>query len=217
MLNNGELFWPKTVEKKKYESDDNINCEILIVGGGMSGAFTAYRAAEAGFDTVLIDKGEVGCESSAANTGLLQYMSDKSLHECIDDFGEEAAYHFYRSSYEGLNDIREICQLLPDDVQFINRDSVLYASKKKDDQFLKKEYVALRKFGFPCHLLDERALKEKYDIHKSMALVTHEDAEINPFVFVQRLLERAVEQYGLKISEQTELLDWKEGDVSTAV
>lgn len=209
MLNNGELFWPKTLEKKKYNTVGNIDCDVLVVGGGMSGALSAYRAAEAGYHTVLIDQGEVGCESTSANTGLLQYMSDKSLHECIADFGEEAAYHFYRSSYEGLNDIRALCEVLPDDVQLIDRDSVLYASRKKDNAFLKKEYIALRKLGFPCHLMDGAMLEQKYGIQKSMALVTHEDAEINPFVFVQRLLERAVNEFGLEISEYTELKKWK--------
>ena len=210
MLHNGKLFWPHTFEGHDYpQLDTSIQCEVLIVGGGMSGALSAYTFAQAGYQTVLIDKGKIAAESSAANTGLLQYMSDKALHECIEDFGAEAAYHFYRQSYEGLSRIEELCHELPDDVRFIKRESVLYASKKTDARFLKKEYVALRKYGFPCQLLDKNELKKRYDIEAAGALITYEDAEINPYIFIQRLLEKAVSDYDLQIYANTELASWQ--------
>nr|WP_275416077.1 FAD-binding oxidoreductase [Macrococcus brunensis] len=210
MLHNGKLFWPHTFEGNNYSRlGTSIQCDVLIIGGGMSGALSAYTFAQAGYQTVLIDKGKIAAESSAANTGLLQYMSDKSLHECIEDFGAEAAYHFYRQSYEGLSHIEALCQELPDDVQFIKRESVLYASKKKDAKFLKKEYVALRKYGFPCQLLDRNELMSRYEIEAEGALITYEDAEINPYIFIQRLLEKAVSEFDLQIYTDTELSSWR--------
>lgn len=150
MLHNGKLFWPHTFEGHDYpQLDTSIQCEVLIVGGGMSGALSAYTFAQAGYQTVLIDKGKIAAESSAANTGLLQYMSDKALHECIEDFGAEAAYHFYRQSYEGLSRIEALCHELPDDVRFIKRESVLHASKKKDARFLKKNMSPSENMVFP--------------------------------------------------------------------
>jgi len=212
MLSNGELFWPKTFDHTHYPAlTGDETCDVLVVGGGMSGAITAFTMARAGYRTILIDRGMVASESSAANTGLLQFMSDKTLADCIKDFGEEEAFEFYQLSFQGLEYIRELCTDLPADVEFQNRDSVLYASKKRHDNKLREEYVALRKFGFKCDLLNSRQLSETYGINRSMGLVTHGDAEINPYVFIQRLLDKAVNTYDLHIYEQSELLDWHEG------
>ncbi|KAA1036588.1 FAD-binding oxidoreductase [Macrococcus equipercicus] len=210
MLHNGELFWPKTYYNKHYPAlDHDAVCDVLIVGGGMSGAITAFTMARAGYRTIMIDKETIAGESSAANTGLLQFMSDKPLADCIEDFGEEDAYEFYELSFRGMNYIRELCTELPADVEFHDRDSVLYASKKRHDSMLRAEYIALRKFGFPCELLTGTELYNKYGISRSMGLVTHCDGEINPYVFIQRLVEKAVSDYGLKVFERTELLNWR--------
>ncbi|WP_165981076.1 NAD(P)/FAD-dependent oxidoreductase [Macrococcus lamae] len=209
MLHNGELFWPKTYYNNYYPSlDHEADGDILIIGGGMSGTITAFTMARAGYRTILIDKGTVAGESSAANTGLLQFMSDKTLADCIKDFGEKEAYEFYHLSFQGLEYIRELCQQLPDDVEFHNRSSILYASKRRHMAMLREEYIALRKFGFPCDLLNGKELKETYGINRSMGLLTHCDAEINPYVFIRRLIEKAVTEYGLRVYERTELLNW---------
>ena len=43
-LHNGDLFWPTTYtnEPQYPVLEENINCDCLIVGGGMSGALCAY-------------------------------------------------------------------------------------------------------------------------------------------------------------------------------
>ncbi|TDM00674.1 NAD(P)/FAD-dependent oxidoreductase [Macrococcus carouselicus] len=210
MLHNGDIFWPETFEGKAFPVlKESLRCQVVVIGGGMSGAMSAFTFAQAGYQTVLIDQGQIAAESSAANTGLLQYMSDKSLHECVEDFGEYDAYHFYRQSYEGLSRIESLCRELPDDVQFIKRESVLYASKKRDARHLKKEYITLRKYGFPCQLLDRAELQTRYRIEAEAALITYEDAEINPYVFIHRLIEKAVNEFGLLVYEQTGMKKWK--------
>jgi ribulose 1,5-bisphosphate synthetase/thiazole synthase len=40
--------------------DTDLNCEIVIVGGGITGALAAYRLSLEGLDIVLIDKRDIG-------------------------------------------------------------------------------------------------------------------------------------------------------------
>lgn len=127
-MHNGKLYWPETYVKKNYLDETESHYDVVIIGGGMSGALTAFRVAQAGHHTLLIDKGEIGSASSAANTGLMQYMSDKLLYECVKDFGALEAYHFYKASKEGLEDIEAISKLLDVRVNFIKRDSLFIAS-----------------------------------------------------------------------------------------
>lgn len=211
-MHNGNLYWPDTYLKKNYQDEIEQHYDVVVIGGGMSGALTAYRTAEAGYHTLLVEKNEIGSGSSAANTGLMQYMSDKLLHECIKDFGALEAYHFYKASKEGLEAIGELSQKLDARVNFIQRDSLFIASTKRDKKVIQDEYEALKRFDFPVDYIDQQQLKDEYGIDKYNALVTHEDAEINPYVFVNEIVKYAHHHFHLDVLEHTELIKYKKSD-----
>lgn len=206
---NGLIYWPTTYNKPSYKDEVESKYDVVIIGGGMSGALCAYRFAQDGYRTLLVERNEIGSGSSAANTGLLQYMSDKLLHECIQEFGPLEAYHFYKASKQGLEDIEAIASLLSDEVGFIKRDSLFFASKKKHQKIIQNEYEALKHFDFPVEYIDEETLKNDYGIDRYNALITHEDAEINPYVFVNEVVQYARANYHLHCLEQHELLNYE--------
>lgn len=208
-MHNGNLYWPHTYMKDDYNDVLATEYDVVIIGGGMSGALCAYRFSKAGYRTLIVEQHEIGSGSSAANTGLMQYMSDKLLHECVEDFGVLEAYHFYKASKEGLQDIGEISKLLHPDVNFIQRDSLFYASKKKDRQKIIDEYNALKRYDFPVEYVADEQLKSEYGINKYNALITREDAEINPYVFVNELVKYAHTHYNLHCIEGCELISYK--------
>ncbi|TDM27474.1 FAD-binding oxidoreductase [Macrococcoides caseolyticum] len=211
-MHNGNLYWPHTYVKEDYNDSLEAKYDVVIIGGGMSGALCAYRFSKAGYRTLIVEQHEIGSGSSAANTGLMQYMSDKLLHECVKDFGVLEAYHFYKASKEGLQDIGEISKLLHPDVNFIQRDSLFYASKKKHRQTIIDEYNALKRYGFPAEYVTDEQLKTEYGINKYNALITHEDAEINPYIFVNELVKYAHTHYNLHCVEHCELTSYKAYD-----
>ncbi len=49
----------------------DVVCDVLVIGGGLLGASTALALAEAGVDTVLVDKQHVGSGASGRNGGQL--------------------------------------------------------------------------------------------------------------------------------------------------
>lgn len=211
-MHNGNLYWPHTYVKEDYNDSLEAEYDVVIIGGGMSGALCAYRFSKAGYRTLIVEQHEIGSGSSAANTGLMQYMSDKLLHECVKDFGVLEAYHFYKASKEGLQDIGEISKLLHPNVNFIQRDSLFYASKKKHRQTIIDEYNALKRYGFPAEYITDEQLKKEYGINKYNALITHEDAEINPYIFVNELVKYAHTHYNLHCVEHCELTSYKAYD-----
>src|SRR5438874_11060052 len=73
----------------------NTECDVAIVGGGISGAMIAFLLVEAGLDVVLLDRREVAHGSTAGNTGLLLYELDETLHRLARRFGRAAAERAY--------------------------------------------------------------------------------------------------------------------------
>lgn len=102
---------------------------------------------------MLIEKNRLGGRSSSANTGLLQYSSDIMIWELAKEIGEEDAILFYKMCLEAMNSLTSLNKDLDSETDYILRDSIYYASNKKDSEKLKKEYNFLEKYDFPVEFL----------------------------------------------------------------
>ncbi|KGR73758.1 NAD(P)/FAD-dependent oxidoreductase [Ureibacillus sinduriensis] len=190
-LHNGTLYWPNTnsiefsvespeLPKKQYDA--------IVVGGGISGCLTAYKLMKEGLSVAILEKGKFGFGSTAASTGLLHYSNDIMLSELIQQIGEKEAIRFYQLCYQALDDIENIVNELPHDVDFVRRPSIRYASDETDVNKLRNEYETLYMNHFPCEFWDESTLSFYMPFKKPAALVTFRDAEINPLKFITNLL-----------------------------
>jgi len=205
-LHNGKLYWPETFHNISNYPKLNgvITCDVLIVGGGMSGALCAHTLSKLPIKTVLVEKETVGSGSSAANTGLLQYANDKMLHEFIEKLGEEKAVRFYKLCLKAVDELQKIANELAEPVDFVRRDSLYYASSEEDIPKLQEEFDALKKHQFAVDFLDKNEIKKVYSFEKPAALLTKGDAEVNPLKFIHSMLKNA-HQKGVEIYEQTDL------------
>jgi succinate dehydrogenase/fumarate reductase flavoprotein subunit len=75
-------------------SNEYIDCDVLVIGGGIAGCFAALRAREAGLDVVLVNKGKLGRSGySHQMAGVLTYFdSEEDDHqswykECVETGG----------------------------------------------------------------------------------------------------------------------------------
>jgi len=55
-----------------------LSADVLVVGGGPAGTWAAIKAAQAGADVVLADKGRCGSSGATASVGTgIWYVEDK--------------------------------------------------------------------------------------------------------------------------------------------
>ncbi|MFI6788044.1 FAD-dependent oxidoreductase [Nonomuraea sp. NPDC050383] len=64
-------------------TDLDVTADVLVAGGGPAGAWAAIKAAEAGADVVLVDKGYLGTSgaTAAAGTGVWYVDPDPAVRE----------------------------------------------------------------------------------------------------------------------------------------
>jgi len=206
-LHYGDLFWPSTYsDPHRYPSlKMRKKTRAVIIGGGMSGVMCGYVLAKSGIDAILIEQNAIAAGSTSANTGLLQYSNDKMLSEFAEQLGEQDAVKFYRACKHASEQLNDIAEGLRRQVDFKRRSSLYYASSPMDVPALRREFELLHRNGFDAEWWEENRIAESFPFHKAAAIVTHGDAEVNPYLFVHALAEEA-SLSGLEIFENTAML-----------
>ena len=133
----------------------DIHTDVIIMGGDLSGALSAYHLAEAGIETIVVDARTIGLGSTGASTSLLQYEIDVPLSRLTEKIGERNAAAAYTLSYEAVAALQQICKKIK--VPYFDRRGSLYlASYKKDLELIREEYKARKALGFDVQYWDER-------------------------------------------------------------
>lgn len=168
--------------------DHNIRTDIVIVGGGITGALVRFHLIKAGINCVLIDARTIGLGSTSGSTSLLQYEIDTPLHQLIEISGKkhaERAFHLCNESISKLKDIAREIKFK----DFESRNSLYFGHYKKDIPFLKKEFAARKNAGFNVEFLDEEEVLHEYGFKAPSAILSHHGAQTNAYGFTQHLLQ----------------------------
>lgn len=179
-----------------------IRCEVLVVGGGVSGALIGRLLTERGADVVVVDRRTPGFGSTFASTGLLQYEVDTPLEELIDLVGREHAVRAYRRGLTAIDEIERLVDQLDDRASFTRRESLYFAGSIWHRRALRREFELRRELGFDVEWLTRAELGERTTIKAPAAMLSGGDAEIDPFRLTQALLRAAV-QGGMRVFGDT--------------
>ena len=205
-LQSGKLYWSETVSTKPTypKLEENINCDVLIIGAGSSGAQSAYMLKDSGLNVVVVDKRKVGEGSTTTNTSLIQYLGDKTVTHLVNTFGEKKTFEHFKLCEQAIREIEKICNGLSFNPDYVKRDSLYYASYEEDLEELRSDFDYLQKHGFQVEWLEEEQIAEKYPFKKRAAIYSYNDGEMNPLKYVYGLLEKCKEN-GVRIYEETEI------------
>ncbi|MBN8207210.1 FAD-binding oxidoreductase [Bacillus sp. NTK071] len=206
-LHQGNLYWPSTVtDPPSFPAlTSSINCDVLIIGGGMSGTIMARVLADYGINTVLIEKNQIGTGSTSANTGLLQFSNDAMLVDLIARFGKEKAVYFYKLCLKAIDELDKYNAYLSGPTDFRRAESLYYASNDHEHKKLKNEFDALIQYGFHADYLDNHAIRSLYAFEAPGGIYTKAEAEVNPYKFSLELAKDS-DRLGVQIYENTEIL-----------
>ncbi|WP_332650454.1 NAD(P)/FAD-dependent oxidoreductase [Lysinibacillus sp. 54212] len=203
---SGTYYWPTTFpEAPSYKPlNADIQCDVLIIGGGSSAAQCAYYLAQTNLHVVVIEKSTVGSGSTATNTALLQYSGEKMFINLVNTFGKAYIEKHLALLKDSIDEIERASQTVPIDCEFTRRDTLYSASLPEDIERLKKEYDFLVKNNCDVSFWTKEDIEAHYPFSRDAAIYSSNDAEINPFKFTHALLDYAFKN-GVRIYEQTEM------------
>ena len=172
--------------------EDSLETEVVVLGGGISGALSAFYLTGAGIDCVVVDARSIGLGSTCASTSLLQYEIDVPLSKLQNMIGYKKAVRSYILCAEAIIKLKEICDKIEFD-KFEYRKSLYYAVSKKDLSFLKDEYKIRKENNFDVIFLDGKTIRNVYGFDAPAAILSELGAQTDAYSFTH-----ALHQYNLK-------------------
>jgi glycine/D-amino acid oxidase-like deaminating enzyme len=207
---NGNPLWSKlnTIPNKYTYLSENVECEVVIVGGGITGAICAYYLSEAGVKTVLVDKNIIGYGSTKASTSILQYEIDTDLYLLQKSIGEEKALRAFQLCEKAVFDIETMINSLDDNCDFRFTECLYYTSKENEIELMRKEFDVRKSLGFDVEFIDETIGKSRFSFPIKAGIYSRKGvAEIDPYRLTHALLRKAVSK-GLVVFENTEIVNF---------
>lgn len=185
-----------------------VECEVLIVGAGITGALMAHACIDAGFNTMIIDKREIANGSTSATTSMLQYEIDIPLCQLEKLIGPVGAIASYKACRDSIDRIGEISTEINADAGFAKKNSLYFSHHKKDVKWLKLEYERREKAGFEVQWLDKAQVQSIYGLQSEGGILSEDGASVDAFRMAHNLLAYNVKR-GLRIFDKTELIKVK--------
>jgi glycine/D-amino acid oxidase-like deaminating enzyme len=183
-LRSGKPFWlkePGTVRHEHPQLRGPRTTEVVIVGGGMTGALVAHAFADAGIRCVLLESETVGTGSTAASSALLLKEPDLELTALADRYGARAARRIWQLSQESVDGLVSLLRRLGVDCGLRLSDAVYYAVGKGSARRLREEYAYRRRAGFEATWLDPAAVRRAVGVPAHGAVRTAGNARFDPY------------------------------------
>jgi glycine/D-amino acid oxidase-like deaminating enzyme len=182
----------------------SLSCDALVLGAGVSGALAALHLAEAGIDTVVLDRRDVGHGSTAGSTSLLQYEIDEPLHRLAQRYGWDHASRSYQRCREAIEAIARLVERHRLACGFARKRSLLLASTPGHVSRLEREFRSRQEAGFAVEWWSRRQLAAASSLPQSAAILSRDGAQIDAYLFTHGLLA-AAQRAGARIYDRTEV------------
>jgi glycine/D-amino acid oxidase-like deaminating enzyme len=140
-------------ERETYPKlTDDIDTDVVIIGGGLVGVLNAYRLSKAGKKVVLIEEKEIGSGATSVTTAFITKVIDSNLTEIISLFGKEAAKKVWESGQTAIEEYEKIITKEKIDCDFVRCPNYLYARTQSQLKDIEEEEKMYKKFGFKATL-----------------------------------------------------------------
>ncbi|GAA4080291.1 FAD-dependent oxidoreductase [Amphibacillus indicireducens] len=202
-----ESYWLNSVSMRSFPKlNKDINVDVVIVGGGITGVTTAYLLAKSGLKIALLESDKLLNGTTGHTTAKITAQHGLIYHQLIKDIGIEQAMLYYQANFEALNFIRETIAHFEIDCEYSQQDAWVYAVTKKDQEKVEQEAKAYNQLGIKGTLVDSIPL----DLAVNNALIMKDQAQFHPLKYLEQLVEQVTEMGG-KIFEETTAVDIKKG------
>ena len=204
-------YWNKTATAPLFPRlEKNLICDVLIIGGGITGVTAAYCLAEKGEKPVLIEAGAL-CDGTTGNTtGKVTVQHGLIYGNILKKHGRRFARAYAESQSEALLFVRRMARDLAVDCGLLESPTCVYAESDLEREELVREYQTAMDLGIDAYFEEAPAFPAgSYGL-----LGFRRQLAFHPVRYVSALAAAAAEK-GARIYCGTKAVRLEDGEVKT--
>jgi glycine/D-amino acid oxidase-like deaminating enzyme len=197
LLQNGLLYSYPTLQKK-------LKTEIIVVGGGITGALISDALVSEGYKVILVDRRDIGQGSTSATTSMLQYEIDEKLIDLSKIIGEENAAYCYGMGKDAITDLEKLVNKYKIDCGFEKKKSLYLAHNKTSLKDLHNEFLLREKYNLGVQWLLPKTIKTQYGWESFGGILSDTAASVDAYKLAHELIMLNCKK-GMQVYDQTEI------------
>ncbi|MDD5877990.1 MAG: FAD-dependent oxidoreductase, partial [Clostridiales bacterium] len=200
------IFTKINKHKKQYEYlTKDIDTEVIIVGGGVTGSIVGYYFSKNNIPAVILEKERIAHGSTSITTSLLQYELDSNAGELEEYTSLENIITSYKLGLKALDELDEFIKEYGNKCKYEKKDTLLYTSKECEVKAMEEEYKTRKNAGIDVKFISKEDNPFSLDI-KGGVYGVNGGAQLDPYEYTHQLLEVSCNM-GLQVFENTEVMD----------
>ena len=190
-------IWLNYDKKQNYKPlNHNINVDVLIIGGGITGLSSLYHLSDSNLNIALVEKNELAHGVTARTTGKITYLQDETYNKLTKYHGINVAKEYLNSQYDAINIIKKIIENNNIDCNFEKVKSYIYSNE--DVNKLEETSKILKDLNVTYVPADEIPTKEKFN----KVIYVNDTYVFHPLKYLYNLAKIS-NQRGASIYERT--------------
>jgi glycine/D-amino acid oxidase-like deaminating enzyme len=191
-------------------------CDVVIVGGGLTGCATAYACAMAGLRPIVLETACVGAGSAGRSAGWLLPDPGPSFRDLAQAHGVRAARRAFEAWARGASDGAALLKRL-NVAGGVTTVANLIVGGRGDDKALKREQSALDEAGMQARWLTDKQSRAATGLETAAAAIRLRDGfAVDPYRACVALVT-AASRRGATVFERSPVKKVKAGRKSVEV
>lgn len=174
--------------------DADLQTDVCVVGGGISGMTTAYLLACEGQSVVVLDDGPIGASETGRTTAHLSNAFDDRYYKVEHLFGENGARILAESHTAAIDKIEAIIHSEQIDCDFERLDGYLFVPPDCSKDVLEQEFAAVRRAGVRDVEWVDCAPINDFDTGRCLRFPRQ--AQFDPLKYLEGLVRGTLQRHG---------------------
>ena len=142
-----DSIWQSDAELPRFPAlEEDIQTEVMVIGGGLAGLLCAWRLRAAGVDCVLMEKDRIMGGVSGRTTAKLTSQHGLIYGKLLKTFGAEKARLYWQANERALSEYRRLAQQA--DFDYVPEANCIYSTGTLEA--LEAEMDACERLGLPA-------------------------------------------------------------------
>ncbi len=202
-----QSYWLESIDIPKFPHlGEDMEADVTIIGGGITGIIAAYLLANEGLKIVLLEGDRLLHGTTGHTTAKITVQHDLIYDELISNLGKKKAKLYYDANKQAMQFIKNTINELQIACDYLQQDAIIYSTTKAYEDKIRKEASAYKQLDIDGQLVKEIPLNIKIE----NAIVMKEQAQFHPLKFLSALLNVLIEK-DVKIFENTAAVKVEKG------